>query len=75
MLFRSDITMKIFKTIFRTPSAYELAIKELEDAKRQLLEAHTRVEWSTRMMQYHTDRVQRLTHYVYKEALHEKHAG
>ena len=63
--------MKIFRDIFRTPSAYELAVKELEDAKRQLLEAHSRVEWSTRMMQYNADRVQRLTEYVYKEARSE----
>ena len=50
--------------LFRTPSAMTLAVRELEQAQRGLLEAQTSQEYSHRMSEYHNDRITRLTAYL-----------
>jgi hypothetical protein len=52
------------KELFRTPSAMTLAVRELEQAQRGLLEAQTSQEYSHRMSEYHNDRIKRLTTYL-----------
>lgn len=49
---------------FRAPSAEVIAVKELEDAKRSLLEAQSAAEYANRMTQWHQDRIKRLSAYV-----------
>jgi hypothetical protein len=49
---------------FRKPSAEMLALQELEDAKRMLLEAHSAQEYALSMCEYHQARVERLTAYL-----------
>jgi hypothetical protein len=51
--------------IFRAPSAKVLALRELEQAERSLLEAQTSQEYSKRMAEYHNDRIKRLTAYLH----------
>lgn len=46
---------------FRKPSADMLALIELEEARRQLLAAHTALEYAVSMVEYNTKRVKRLT--------------
>lgn len=65
MNYLSKITHHM-KTIFRTPTADELAVVELEEAKRQLLQMQTALDYSKRMVDYHADRIKRLTAYVAK---------
>jgi len=43
--------------MFRTPSAEVLALRELEQAERSLLEAQTSQEYAKRMAEYHNDRI------------------
>ena len=50
--------------IFREPSAMTLAVRELEQAQRGLLEAQTSQEFAHRMSEYHLDRINRLTAYL-----------
>lgn len=50
---------------FRKPSAEVLALHELEDAKRMLLEAHSAQEYALSMCEYHQSRVERLTAYLH----------
>lgn len=50
----------------RTP--LELASRELDEAKRELLEAQTGQDYAKRMVEYHSDRVKRLTAYVANES-------
>lgn len=50
--------------ITKAPSAKVLAQKELEEAQRALLEAHSAVEYSLAMVEYHTKRVDRLREYT-----------
>ena len=52
------------REFFRTPKADVLALLELEEAKRELLRSQSAQDYATRMVQYHQDRVKRLTGYV-----------
>jgi len=55
------------KAFFRVPSADMLAVKELEEAKRELLRSQSAQDYAKRMVEYHQDRVKRLTAYVAKD--------
>lgn len=52
------------KTVYTTPSAKTLALRELEEAKRKLLEAQTGKEYAESMCKYHEARIKRLTTYM-----------
>ena len=58
--------VQTIKSAFRIPSADEIAIRELEEARRQLLAMQTAKDYATRMVEYNNDRVRRLTAYVAK---------
>lgn len=49
-----------------TPSAEAMAMRELNDAKRSLLEAQSNREYTDAMCKYHDARIKRLTAYVNK---------
>jgi hypothetical protein len=55
------------KNVFRLPSADLMAARELEEAKRELLQMQSSQDYAKRMVEYHQDRVKRLTAYVAKE--------
>ena len=50
--------------VFRLPTADKLAQIELDEAKRSLLAAQTGLDYAKRMVDYHTDRIKRLTAYT-----------
>jgi hypothetical protein len=52
---------------FRTPSADMLAWRELEEAKRELLRSQSAMDYTKRMVEYHQDRIKRLSAYVAKD--------
>lgn len=52
------------KDYFKTPSPEELAAKELDEAKRELLRALSGQDYANRIVQYHEDRIKRLTEYI-----------
>ena len=52
---------------FILPTADAMAIKELEEAKRELLRSQSALDYIKRMVEYHQDRVKRLSAYVAKE--------
>lgn len=52
---------------FRLPSADLMAVRELEEAKRSLLQMQTAQDYAKRMCEYHQDRCKRLTAYITKE--------
>jgi hypothetical protein len=56
--------MKFILDFFRVPSADILAVKELEEAKRELLRSQSAQDYAKRMVEYHQDRVKRLTAYT-----------
>lgn len=54
---------KILK-MFLPPSAETLALKELEEAKRKLLEAQSGREYAESMCKYYDVKIKRLTSYL-----------
>ena len=52
------------KELWRLPSAKQMAVKELEEAKRRFLDAQSAMEYTKRMSDYHADRIKRLTIYI-----------
>ena len=57
-----------FKDYFRLPSPKEIAIKELNEANRRLLETLSAKEYAQRMCDYHSDRIKRLSAYLRDES-------
>ena len=51
---------------FRIPTADVMAVRELEEAKRELLRSQSAQDYAKRMVEYHQDRVKRLSAYVEK---------
>lgn len=55
--------MKLFQDFmqtFRPPSVEELAVRELQEARRKLLEAQSGREFAEAMCSYHAARIERL---------------
>jgi hypothetical protein len=51
--------------LWTTPSAEALALKELEESKRRLLEAQTAREYAESMCKYREAQIKRLTAYLH----------
>jgi hypothetical protein len=65
-----NLTRELMNTltgVFRMPSADMMAVRELEEAKRSLLQMQTAQDYAKRMCEYHQDRCKRLTAYIAKE--------
>jgi hypothetical protein len=54
------------KNAYTTPSAESLALRELEESKRRLLEAQTAREYAESMCKYREAQIKRLTAYLHK---------
>lgn len=54
------------KNVYTVPSAESLALRELENAKRSLLEAQSGREYADSTCKYHEARIKRLTVYLHK---------
>lgn len=54
------------KNIYKTPSAEAIALRELEEAKRKLLEAQSGREYADAMCKFEEARIKRLTAYLHK---------
>ena len=54
------------KNIYTTPNAEVIALRELEDSKRKLLEAQSGREYADSMCKYYEVKIKRLTVYLHK---------
>lgn len=63
MSFFTETWTKI-KNVFDLPTAELLANVELAEAKRSLLAAQSAQDYAKRMVDYHADRIKRLTAYL-----------
>lgn len=54
------------KNIYVTPSAEAIALRELEESKRRLLDAQTGREYADSMCKFHETKIRRLTVYLHK---------
>lgn len=55
-----------FKNFLKPPSAEAIALSELEEAKRKLLEAQSGREYADAMCKFEEARIKRLTIYLHK---------
>lgn len=60
------------KKLYATPSAESIALRELEEARRNLLEAQSTREYSESMCRYHEARIRRLTVYLHSATTTEE---
>lgn len=56
--------IEYIKKLYATPSAEVIALHELEEARRKLLEAQSGREYADSMCKYHEARIKRLTAYL-----------
>lgn len=56
--------VRYLKGVYGTPSAEAIALRELEEAKRRLLEAQTAKEYAESMVKYREAQIKRLTAYL-----------
>lgn len=54
-----------FKGIFSAPSAESIALCDLEECKRRLLDAHSTREYAQSMCSYYEVKIDRLTAYLH----------
>ncbi len=54
------------KNMYTVPTAETLALRELEDAKRKLLDAQTSREYADSMCKFREAQIKRLTAYLHK---------
>jgi len=54
------------RNVYATPTAEALALRELEGAKRSLLEAQSAREYADSMCKYREAQIKRLTAYLHK---------
>ena len=59
-------TINWVKNAYATPSAESLALRELEEAKRSLLETQSAREYADSMCKYREAQIKRLTAYLHK---------
>ncbi|CAB4130485.1 hypothetical protein UFOVP121_4 [uncultured Caudovirales phage] len=60
----------IFKSLTAQPTPESIALRELEEAKRELLRAQSLNEYAAKMSEYHQGKIKRLTTYL-KAAMKE----
>ncbi len=55
---------KLHDLLFRKPSAMEMAVRHLEEAKRLALEQQSAASYHTKLAEYYEETVDRLTEYI-----------
>jgi len=50
-----------FKSLTSTPSVDAIVVQELEESKRELLKSQAHQEYSAKMVEYHQQKIVRLT--------------
>ncbi len=52
---------RLIKSLWCHPTPQTIALRELEESRRELLAAHTSQEYSLKMVEYHQRKIKRLT--------------
>lgn len=61
------------KSLYAPPSPETLALRELEESRRELLAAHTQQEYAAKMVEFHKNKIKRLTLFL-KDNMSEEQA-
>lgn len=52
---------RFIKELWCHPTPQTIALRELEESRRELLAAHTNQEYALKMVEYHQGKIKRLT--------------
>lgn len=63
--------INMIKAVYAPPSPEAIALRELEESRRELLSAHTQQEYSAKMVEFHKNKIKRLTLFL-KETMEEQ---
>ena len=63
--------LQTIKALYAPPSPETIALRELEESRRELLAAHTQQEYALKMCEYHKNKIKRLTLFL-KETMEEE---
>jgi hypothetical protein len=63
--------MNFIKSLYAPPSPETIALRELEESRRELLNAHTQQEYASKMVEFHKNKIKRLTLFL-KETMEEQ---
>ena len=58
-------TINWMRGVFQPPSAESIALRELEECKRELLNAHSSREYAQAMCEYYETKIKRLNAYLH----------
>jgi hypothetical protein len=56
--------IEYIKSLFAPPSAETLALRELEESRRELLKSQAHQEYTAKMVEYHQGKIVRLSKYL-----------
>jgi hypothetical protein len=56
--------VQIVQSLYAPPSPESIALRELEESRRELLAAHTAHEYASRMVEFHKGKIKRLTSFL-----------
>jgi hypothetical protein len=59
------------KSVYAPPSPEVIALRELEESRRELLAAYNQQEYATKMVEFHKGKIKRLTLFL-KETMEEQ---
>jgi hypothetical protein len=59
------------QSLYAPPTAEAMALRELEQSRRDLLAAHTQQEYSMKMVEFHKIKIKRLTLFL-KESMEQQ---
>lgn len=60
------------KALYEPPSPETLALRELEESRRELLSAHTQQEYAAKMVEFHKNKIKRLTLFLKDNMIEEQ---
>jgi hypothetical protein len=63
--------IRFIKSLFAPPSPEAIALRELEESRRELLAAQTSQEYAAKMAEFHKGKIKRLTAFL-KETMEEE---
>jgi hypothetical protein len=64
--------IEYLKSLYAPPSPETIALRELEQSRRELLNAQTSQEYAAKMVEFHKGKIKRLTVFL-KETMDEEH--
>jgi len=56
--------IEYIKSLFAPPSAETIALRELEESRRELLKSHAHQEYTAKMVEYHQGKIVRLSKFL-----------